>query len=707
MAFCAGRIIAENHTSYNMNAPRKILRRKSFYITFLFTGLLAGNTQAQSLKAEIISRPLNNSINTYYVSNKAPLAPQYFIKLPVTAIKPGKWLRKQLELQRDGLTGNLGEISIWLSKTDNAWLNKGGKGKWGWEELPYWLKGYGNIAYMLGDEKMIRETKFWIEAVLNNQRDNGDFGPFVEKGEGKRDLWTNMPMLWCLQSYYEFSEDPRVLNLMSNYFKWQLSIPDDKFLEDYWEKSRGGDNMTSVYWLYNHTGEQWLLDLATKIDKNTANWRQKDNLPNWHNVNVAQGFREPATYFLQSHNKQDLEATYYDFKLIRDIFGQVPGGMFGADEDARKGCDDPRQAVETCGMMEQMTSDEMLLRFTGDTYWAENCEDVAFNTFPAAFMPDYRSLRYLTAPNMVVSDSKNHSPGIQNKGPFLMMNPFSSRCCQHNHSAGWVYYAENSWMATPDNGLAAQLYSEDTVTAKVGNGTTVTLIEATKYPFEETVQFTIQTDKSVFFPLYLRIPAWSKNAVVKINGKPLHVDVQPGNYVKLTNTWKKGDKITLRLPMELKVNEWIKNKNSVSVNYGPITFSLKIAENYVQKDSKETAIGDSRWQENADPKKWPSYEIHPASAWNYGLLLNRQKADQSFTVIKKSWPADNNPWTITGSPIELKAKGKKINSWTIDQYGLCSVLPQSPVQTNESVTSLTLVPMGSARLRISAFPVVQ
>ena len=686
---------------------RKITGRKCFYNTLLFLFLFSNKNHAQSVKTETIKTISNGTFNAYYTSNKAPLQPQYFIKLPVTAIKPGGWLKKQLELQKDGLTGNLGEISIWLSRNDNAWLNKEGKGKWGWEELPYWLKGYGNIAYMLGDEKMIAETKFWIDAVLNNQRDNGDFGPFVEKGEGKRDLWTNMPMLWCLQSYYEYSKDPRVLSFMTKYFKWQLTIPDDKFLEDYWEKSRGGDNIISVYWLYNHTGEPWLLDLATKIDKNTANWRQPNNLPNWHNVNVAQCFREPATYYMQSHNKQDLDATYNDFKLIRNIYGQVPGGMFGADENARKGYDDPRQAVETCGMVEQMTSDQILLHFTGDTYWAENCEDVAFNTFPAAFMPDYKSLRYLTAPNMVVSDSKNHSPGIQNNGPFLMMNPFSSRCCQHNHAAGWVYYAESSWMATPDNGLAAQLYSEGTVTARVGNGATVSLVESTRYPFDENIQFSVQTTKAVTFPLYFRIPVWSKNAIIKVNGKKINSNAEPGNYVKLTKAWKQGDKISLQFPMEIKLIEWTRNKNSVSVSYGPLTYSLKIAENYVQKDSKETAIGDSRWQENADPEKWPSYEIYPASPWNYGLQINSKNKIQSFAVVKKPWPADNNPWTISSTPIELKAKGKKINSWTIDEYGLCGLLPQSPVQTNQPVSFLTLVPMGTARLRISSFPVVQ
>ena len=663
-------------------------------------------SSAQAIKATVLKKIDNGQINAHYVSNRAPLQKAYFVKLPVGSIKAGGWLKKALELQRDGLTGNLGEISIWLSKTNNAWLNKEGKGEYGWEELPYWLKGYANIGYMLGDKKMIGEAKFWIDAVLNNQRDNGDFGPAVER-KGNRDLWTNMPMLWCLQSYYEYSKDPRIIQFMTKYFRYQLSLPDNKLLEDYWENSRGGDNIASVYWLYNRTGDRFLLELAAKLDQNTANWRQGNNLPNWHNVNVAQCFREPATFYLQSHKPQDLAATYNDFELIRNVYGQVPGGMFGADENARKGYDDPRQAVETCGMVEQMTSDQMLLGITGDRFWAENCEDVAFNTFSAAFMPDYRSLRYLTAPNMVISDGKNHNPGIDNSGPFLMMNPFSSRCCQHNHAAGWVYYAENSWMGTPDNGLVAQLYTEGEVNAKVGGGTKVTITETTKYPFKDQVNFTVNAAKSVSFPLYLRIPAWCKNASVKINGVPVKVNSANGEYIRLAKTWKNGDKITLHLPMQLKVRQWAKNKNSVSVNYGPLTYSLKIEEKYIKEDSKKTAIGDSRWQAGADPEKWPSYEIHPASAWNYGLIVDEKHPENSFKIIHREWPKDDNPFTNNGAPIQLIAKGKVIPEWTVDQYGLCSVLSQSPVKNTEPVTQLTLVPMGGARLRISSFPVIQ
>src|SRR6201996_5616531 len=87
--------------------------------------LVTGNAFAQT--AIFVNKPDNTATNANYVSNKAPLTKQPFAKLPVGSVKPGGWLKKQLELQRDGLTGHLGEISIWLTKDDNAWLNKEGK----------------------------------------------------------------------------------------------------------------------------------------------------------------------------------------------------------------------------------------------------------------------------------------------------------------------------------------------------------------------------------------------------------------------------------------------------------------------------------------------------------------------------------------------------------------------------------------------------
>ncbi|MFD2826755.1 beta-L-arabinofuranosidase domain-containing protein [Leeuwenhoekiella polynyae] len=690
------------------------------------------NFKEHKLEISTVVVPSVASTNANYVSNRTPLTPSPLIKLPLGAIKPGSWLKESLQRQADGLMGNLGEISAWLQKEDNAWLSEDGTGSWGWEEVPYWLKGYANTGYILQDSLMIKESQIWFEAALKSQREDGNFGPkMVSDRDGSQDFWSNMIMLYCLQSYYEATQDQRVIDLMTNYFKYQNSVPDDKMLSGvhYWQTLRGGDNLYSVIWLYNRTGDKFLLDLAEKIHRTNADWTKHDNsldeihnhketrdgsefpewyskLIDWHNVNVAQGFREPAQYYQLSKNKEDLKATYDDFKIIREYFGQVPGGMFGSDENARPGYSDPRQGVETCGMVEQMNSDEHLLRITGDIFWADHAEEVAFNTYPAALMPDFRSLRYITSPNMVMNDDQDHSPGIANSGPFLMMNPFSSRCCQHNHGQGWAYFTENLFMATPDNGLAAVLYAAGSVTAKVNAGKEVTITNDSNYPFTESLDFTVNTSKPVKFPLYFRIPAWAKDASVALNGNELEANPSANTYLRINREWNDGDKITLTLPKELSLRTWEANNNSVSLDYGPLTFSLKIDEEYSKEDSAQTAIWDSKWQKDAEVSKWPSYEIHPASPWNYGLILDKNNLEDSFTIETKSWPDDDYPFTVDAAPLVIKAKGKRIPQWTIDQYGLAGELQQSPVKSEESSETIELIPMGAARLRISAFPVI-
>lgn len=670
------------------------------------TGLCLFASAQTSIVTEVRQLPLAGT-NLNYINNRFPLKQNALLKLPVGNIVPQGWLGKYLELQKDGLTGHLGEISAWLSKKNNAWLSTDGKGDYGWEEVPYWLKGYANLGYILKDPGIIAESKIWLEAAIRSQRPDGYFGPLILRNN-KPDLWGNMIMLWCLQSYYEYSGDQRVLTLMTNYFKWQANLPDSFFLKDYWENSRGGDNLLSVYWLYNRTSDNgWLLELADKIHRNTANWRQKNDLPNWHNVNIAQCFREPATYYLKSQAEEDLKATYDNFQFVRQVFGQVPGGMFGADENARPGYTDPRQGVETCGMVEQMASNEILLGITGDPFWADHAEEVAFNTYPAAVTADFKALRYITSPNMSISDSHNHAPGIDNSGPFLMMNPFSSRCCQHNHSQGWPYYAEHLYMATNDNGLAAVLYAASTAEAKVANNQRIKVKQVTDYPFEEALHFEMDTyGKTVSFPFYLRIPAWATQAQVKINGKSQRISAGT-KYIRIDRAWKDGDRVELSLPMHVALKTWTENKNAVSIQRGPLTYALKIKENYVKKDSKVSAIGDSKWQETADPAKWPSYEILPASDWNYGLLSQQLKTVDRLKIVRRPWPKDNFPFSADAVPISIMVKAKQVDGWKIDENGLTGVLPVSPVESTAAVQEVELIPMGAARLRISAFPTIK
>jgi hypothetical protein len=650
------------------------------------------------------ARPDVESVNKWYSGNRAPLQPAHFIKLPLGSIAPKGWILKLLTLQKDGLCGHLDEISAWLDKNNNAWLSEGKEN--GWEEVPYWLRGYADMAFIFNDPAMKAEAMIWIEAIFKSQKPSGWFGPEIYSNTNNLDYWPNMLVLFTLQNYYEYTKDLRVLDFMKKYFQFELNVPENTFLTSYWEKSRGGDNLYSVYWLYNITGEAWLLDLAKKIHRNTANWMQESTLPNWHNVNIAQCFREPATYFMQTGDSLDLQATYNNYYLVRRTFGQAPGGMFGADENARMGYIDPRQGTETCGFAEQMTSDGILTRITGDPLWADNCEDVLFNSYPAVFTSDMKALRYITCPNGVTADEKNHAPGIDNNGPFLAMNPFSSRCCQHNHGHALPYYIENLVMASNDNGLAAVLYNSCVTTAKVGaEGMEVRLTEETHYPFEEEVRFTMNMKEKVTFPMYLRIPGWCNAASVSINGKTIQAAANQSSYIRIENEWKDGDLIMLHLPMNLAVRTWQVNQNSVSVNYGPLTFSLKIKEEYRKIDNEASAIGDSKWLKGADPKKWPAYAIIPQSAWNYGLIYDKNDLSGSFTIVYKAWTQDDYPFSAANVPIEIKAKGCKVPSWGIDQYGLVAVLPQYPAKFDQIIEDITLIPMGAARLRISAFPV--
>lgn len=680
---------------------RRFSARLAITLATIITAMTAA--MAQDTRTEVVSRP-EGTESANYVSFRAPLATAPLLKLPVGSVQPHGWLRNYLELQRDGLNGQLGSISAWLDKNNNQWLSD--SGDHGWEEVPYWLRGYCSLAYTLRDEAMMKEAQTWFDAVLKNQKSDGFLGPRNYEN-GNPEIWAQMVMLWALQTYYEHSGDARVLTAMTRYFKWEMTVNDSKFLKGLWQEKRGGDNMWSVLWLYNRTGNEALLPLIDKLHRNTSNWAMQWGLPNLHGVNVAQGFREPATYAMYTHDSDMRQATYEAFANMRERFGQMPGGMYAADENARLGYDDPRQGAETCAIVEQMASDEILMGITADPFWADHCENVAFNTFTAALMPDMKSLRYITSPNMAVSDEKLHGPSIDNNlRGMLSMSPFSSRCCQHNHGMGWPYYAEHLVMATNDNGLATMLYAASESTAKVGEGTEVSLSEVTDYPFDGDVTLTLTTASPVVFPLYLRIPAWATGATVKVNGEPMEAASPEGKYVRLTREWKDGDRVELHLPMQVTRTVWQKNKASVSLNYGPLTLSLKIGENQEQHDSrdKDFVQDDSHWQEGVDASQWPCYVLKPTTEWNYALKVDSDSRPTDISVNKTKWDGQGNPFTPERVPLSVTVTGRKVPSWGYDSTGMTDMLPTKWAKRSDADTPLTLIPMGAARLRISAFP---
>ena len=669
----------------------KTLQTKWISLLLALCGTSAAIAGAED-NIRAVRRVAADSRGALYTSNRDPLLPSPLMKLPIGSITPRGWLRNMLELESQGMTGRLAELSPWLKFESNAWANKEGKGQRGWEELPYWLKGYGDLGYVLNDEAIIREARKWIEAVLAGQADDGWFGPrdLQKSLEGKPDMWPHMVMLNVLQSHYEHSGDPRVLPFMTRYFKWQLGRPGSDFASGYWPKLRAGDNVESVYWLYNRTGDAWLLDLAKKIHANMADWTS--GVGDWHNVNIAQAFREPAVYYMQAKEPKYLDAAERNYQTVMGLYGQFPGGGFAGDENCRPGYGDPRQGFETCGIIEFMHSFEMLAKISGEPLWADRCEEIALNTLPAALTPDLKALHYLTGPNMIQLDRQNKNPGLANGGTLLSYSPYEVyRCCQHNVSHGWPYYAEELWLATADDGLCASLYAASEVKAKVADGTVASIVEETDYPFSDTVRLKLALPKAVRFPLYLRVPRWSGPPEVKINGKAAEVKAEPLSYLVVEREWSDGDTLSLRLPMQVAVRVWKKNKDAVSVDYGPLTFSLKIGE---------------RWQRYGGSDAWPELEVFPTTPWNYGLVLNDKDPAKSFEVARRAGPLARQPFTPDTAPLLLRAKAKRIPAWRQDSLGLVGPLQPSPAKSTEPVETVTLIPLGAARLRIAAFPTI-
>lgn len=625
------------------------------------------------------------------LQNRSPLQPAPLLRLPLGSIQPKGWLLKQIELQRNGLNGRMPEVSDYLKYEGNGWVTPGSDV--GWEEVGYWLRGFIDLGYITEDDRIVSLAEKWVHGILSAQQSDGWFGPpnLRTKLDGGPDMWAHMLLLTALQSYYDHSADPRVLDFMTRYARFQMTVPDAIYAKD-WAGVRWGDNIDSIYWLYNRTGDSFLLDLATKIHTNSAPWSK--GVASWHNVNIAQGFREGAQYWLQSHQTADCNSAYRNYDTVMHTFGQFSGGGFAGDENCRDGYADPRQGFETCGIVEFMRSFEMLTRITGDPVWADRCEDIAFNSMPAAFDPLQKGLHYITCPNSISLDNDEKGDDFNNDFAMLAYMPgiHNYRCCPHNYGMGWPYYVEEMWLATADGGLCASLYGASAVDAKVGrHGQHISIAEDTEYPFGETVRFKVDANHSTSFPLYLRIPAWCQGASVAVNGGRPVVANGDGSFLVVDRTWRAGDVVELSLPMNSNVKHWHANHDSVSVQRGPITYSLAINE---------------AWEKTGGTDSWPEYQVHPDSPWNYGVLIGDDGQTEALRVVANPGANTDDPWKPETAPLKLEVQAKKIPAWQADAKNVVGLLQPSPAKTSEPVETVTLIPMGAARLRITSFPTI-
>jgi len=611
--------------------------------------------------------------------NRAPLKADTYAELPLGSIKAKGWLLRQLEYQRDGATGHAEELYPGKDELGNEsdWL--GGPGS-SWERVPYYLKGLVALAYTLNDAKLKAKAQKWIDYTLNHQQVNGLFGPVKMK-----DWWPRMPFLYALQSYYEATDDKRVIPFMSKYFRYELAKLDQYPLRD-WGKARAGDNMDVALWLYNKTSQKYLLDLVNKLKSQAYPWADIYNNNEFfysgpdfyprHMVNVAEALKFPEVYSQVDSSACYADAMQHGINYIMRDNGLPQGLGSGTEMLAGKSS---VEGVETCTVVEWMQSLETAFRIGHNAATGDQLEKVAFNALPAQFSDEIKNHTYYTLPNEVQAVHGPHN-FTQDYTNGIVPSPYSGfPCCRYNMHMGWPYFVKNSWAATPDGGLAADTYGPMEVTTLINKKTPVKIQEETNYPFDEHILLKLSLQKASKFPLRLRIPAWCSKPAVSVNGVTV-AEVTPGQYLLLNRLWHNNDHVVLSFPMEPVARQQV--NNSVSVERGPLVFALKIKQ--TEKHTKEFAV-----------KGFYETEILPASNWNYGLLLDSADFKKNVLTVKKKMP--DNPFAQDSTPVTLILKAKQIPGWTVDYNNTAST---------EKAEEITLVPFGAEVLRLSIFPTI-
>lgn len=598
--------------------------------------------------------------------------------LPLGSIRPTGWLRDQLRLQSDGLTGGmedhwecLGPGNCWLGGAVETWET--------YERGPYYVDGLIPLAFALGDEKLIDRAKKWMDWSLESQRSDGRFGP-----PGLTDWWPWTPMLKAMVQWEEATGDPRVVPCLARFFDWMSAELHRTRLWS-WAAYRWMDAAWIGWWLGNRTNQRAPLQVALELMSQGYSWThhfaefaltQKQALSfsmASHVVNNAMGVKAPGVAYLLTGREEHLR-TAIEAPEVLDKFHGTATGVFTGDEHLAGR--DPNQGTELCAVVELMFSLECLVAWTGEARFADRLERVAYNALPATFDPMMRAHQYDQQANQVLcTNARRDWTNNGDDANLFGLEPHYG-CCTADMHQGWPKFVANLWMATRD-GLAAVAYGPCAVTAEV-SGTPVSLAVETNYPFEDAIRIEVRPDLPATFPIRLRIPEWVSSARTKARGETR--EWPAGGWAELNGEWS-GDTIELELLSPVLAEK--RFRGATSLRRGPLTFVLPVGED---------------WRRVGGPDAFPLYEVHPATPWNYGLAPDAA-ARATFSIREPSSPV----FAADRAPVTLTVPGRRVPQWTMAGAS-AGTLPHSPVFSGEPVQSLELVPYGCAKLRITEFP---
>jgi len=652
-------------------------------------------------------------------SAPASLAHAALRPLAPGAVEPEGWLRGWLQKQAAELGSQLPNVSwpfsaaYWSGEetvegqTTDAW--------WPWEQKAYWLDGATRLSIVLKDEQLMTLVRQSLDYTLSHARDDGYLGPenFRDpKGDFHRwpqnVLFRGMAALADARSIPGSPETADVAEALRKHFLGGTA--------DYGSPTRNVTNIEGMMWCYGRTGDARLLARAEKAwegyEKNVADDPGHGDLGemrvfaatpiNAHGCTYAETMKLPAILYMATGKPEYLtfalaaERRIFDHHMLID-------GIPSTTEWYRTRTS--LDSHETCDISDHMWSWGYMLMATGDAVWADRVERACFNAAPGAIRNDWKALQYFSCPNQFLATLNSDHNMMSHGGRLMAYQPNPGQrtaCCGGNVHRILPNYAIRMWMKTPGNGLAAVLYGPSRVEATVGAANQrVAIVQSTHYPFEEEIRMWIETDAPVAFPLLLRAPAWCAAPQVKLNGTQVKLAPSADGFLYLERTFKKGDQISLVLPMQARVTNW--PQEGVGVEHGPLVYALPI---------------EATWTQKVEPKyttaEFPSCEATPASEWNYGLDLEPAKPEAALEFHRKTLAEDESldPWTAP--PTSISAPARMIAGWELQPnpddttQKFTPPLPDvSARKTEGPATRITLVPYGATQLRMAIFPALR